>query len=168
MRQPPEPEDSFDEKLLADVRAYGWHCVLVADEHHPEHAEQNLALGVHPIYDAGFAYTVGLSLTFGHPEIVLVGRWRNAHGILNSVGTLVREGRSFAVGDISDEVLDGYTVRFGSVPDDRRVELLTYAAWLNRRRPFAALQLVLPDRSGRWPDDHLYDSYEQPLLAVVQ
>jgi hypothetical protein len=28
----PEPEDAFEEELVADVRAFGWHCVLVADE----------------------------------------------------------------------------------------------------------------------------------------
>ncbi len=38
-----EPEDAFDEKLLADVREAGWHCVLVATEHHGQHAGANLA-----------------------------------------------------------------------------------------------------------------------------
>ena len=70
----PGPEDSFDEKLIADVRTFGWHCLHVADEHHPEHAEQNAAEGRHPIYDAAFSYTLGLWLTHSHPELVLVGR----------------------------------------------------------------------------------------------
>ena len=76
----PEPEDASDEKLISDIRTYGWHCIHVADEHHPEHAAQNAALGPHPIYDAAFSYTVGLSLTLDHPELVLgirsrCGRW---------------------------------------------------------------------------------------------
>jgi nicotinamidase-related amidase len=74
----PEPESDFDERLVADVREHGWHCILVAEEHHPEHAALNAALRRHPVYDAAFAYTVGLWLTRDHPELVLVGRWQQA------------------------------------------------------------------------------------------
>ena len=45
------------------------------------------------------------------------------------------------------------------------VELLTYADWANRRGPFEALQLILPDSSGRWPEDPDYNAYAQPLLG---
>lgn len=161
----PEPQDAFDRKLLADVREHGWHCVLVADEHHPEHAALNAALAPHPVYDAAFAYTVGLWLTWRHPELVLVGRWPHAHAIIASAVALVTAGRRLQDGETSDEVLDGYDVRFARVSEGRRVELLTYADWANGRRPFEAIQLVLPDSSGRWPDDPGYDSYPQPLLA---
>jgi hypothetical protein len=161
----PEPEDAFDEKLVADVRDVGWHCVLVADEHHPEHAAANVALPAHPIYDAAFAYTAGLWLTRAHPELVLVGRWEHAHAILATVVSLIDERSRFQVGDVSDQVLDGYLVRFGAVSASRRTELLTYADWLNRRRRFDALQVVLPDRQGNWPDEPGYDAYAQPLLA---
>ena len=161
----PEPEDAFDEKLVADVRQYGWHCVLVADEHHPEHAAANLALGPHPVYDAAFAYTAGLWLTRGHPELVLVGRWTRAHAILAAVVSLIDEGGRFGPDDRSDDVLDGYPVRFAAVSASRRTELLTYADWLHRRRPFDALQVVLPDREGTWPDEPGYSGYAQPLLA---
>jgi hypothetical protein len=161
----PAAEDAFDEKLLSDIRAYGWHCVSVADEHHPEHAEANAALGPHPIYDATFAYSVGLWLTYGHPELVLVGRWQYAHGILSSAVDLIKEGTRFEPGDTTGEVLDDYQVCFRAVPEARREELLTYASWANRRRPFDAVQLVLPDRSGVWPWDPGYDAYPQPMLA---
>jgi hypothetical protein len=160
----PSAEDSFDEKLLADVREYGWHCVLVADEHHPHHAEANAALGPHPIYDAAFAYTVGLWLTRRHPELVLVGRWQHAHAILAAAVVLVEEGTVFVAGDETDEILEGYTVCFREVSAPRREELLTYASWANRRRSFEALQLVVPDRAGRWSWDAAYDAYPQPPL----
>ena len=45
----PQPEDDFDERLLADVRNHGWHCVLVADVHQPGHAASNAALGPHAV-----------------------------------------------------------------------------------------------------------------------
>ena len=55
MAELPTPESEADARAIADVEKYGWHCVLVADELHPEHAEQNAALGPHPVYDAAFA-----------------------------------------------------------------------------------------------------------------
>jgi hypothetical protein len=146
----PAPDDAFDEKLVADVRAYGWHCVLVGAEGEA---------------DPPFAYTVGLFHTFGHPELVLAGRWRHAHGILGAAVELVGDGARLAPGDESDEVLEGYPVRFGPVSDEQRSELLTYAGWLYSGRAFPALQLILPDRAGRMPDDTGYDGYPQPLLG---
>jgi hypothetical protein len=151
----PEPEDAFEAKLVADVRDYGWHCVLVGD------GEDDDA----PPGDPPFAYTVGLTHTYGHPELVLVGRWQYAHGILGAAVELVHEGARLAPGDESDEVLEGYPVRFGAVADDRRRELLTHAGWLYGDRPFAALQVILPDGAGRMPDDPGYDGYPQPLLG---
>ncbi len=161
----PEPRDQFDEKLVADVREYGWHCVLVADEHHPEHAEANAALEPHPVYDAGFAYTVGVGLSFAHPELILIGRWQHAHAILGAVVSLVSDGHRFAAGDESDEVLDGYRVSFAAVSEQRRVELLTCVDWLHHGGPFEALQLILPDSAGRWPEDPAYNAFSQPRLA---
>jgi hypothetical protein len=161
----PEPEDSFDEKLISDIRSVGWHCVHVADEHHPEHAEQNAALGPHAIYDAAFAYTVGLWLTRSHPELVLVGRWKHAHAVLATAVSHIDEGARYEPGSTSDQIVEGYSVRFADVSPERRTELLTYASWANRRRPFEALQLVVPDASGRWPWDAAYDSIPQPLLT---
>jgi hypothetical protein len=161
----PEPRDASDEKLLADVREFGWHCVRVADEHHPEHAAANTALPPHPIYDAAFAYTVGLWRTYSHPELILVGRWQHAHPILAQVVSLIRDGRTFAAGDRSDEVLDDYEVSFGAVANHRRLELLTWADWLNKGAQFDALQLILPDRAGAWPNDPVYKAFPQPLLV---
>jgi hypothetical protein len=151
LSEPPEPENAFDEKLISDIRVYGWHCLHVADEHHPDHAEENAALGPHPIYDAAFSYTVGLWISPTHPELVLVGRWKQNHAIIAAAVSAIDEGSRFEVGSTSAEVLHGYDVCFGAVLPARRTELLTYASWANRRRPFEALQLVLPDAAGRWP-----------------
>jgi len=76
----------------------------------------------------------------------------------------IEEGGQFEVGSTSDKVLEGYDVAFAAVAPARRTELLTYASWANHRRPFEALQLVLPDAAGRWPWDERYDSVPQPLL----
>jgi hypothetical protein len=151
----PEPENAFDAKVVADVREYGWHCVLVGNGE-----------GDHAAHDEpSFAYTVGLMHTYGHPELVLMGHWQYAHGILGAAVELVHEGARLAPGDESDDVLEDYPVRFGAVADERRRELLAHAGWLYEGRPFPALQVILPDRAGRMPDDPDYDGYPQPLLA---
>jgi hypothetical protein len=160
----PEPEDSFDERLIADIREYGWHCVLVDDAHHPEHAAENAALGPHPVYDATFAYSVGLWLTRHHAELILVGRWQHAHAMIASAVSLIEDGVRFHIGDVTDQILEGHEVGFRGVSADQREELLTYASWTNRRRPFEALQLVLPDVTGLWPWDPGYAGFPQPLL----
>jgi hypothetical protein len=165
MLELPEPENALDEKLLADVRTYGWHCITVADELHPEHAKENAARGPHEIYDAAFTYTVGLWLTQDHPELVLVGRWPNPHAVLASAVAIIESGQRFNPDDSSDEVIERYAVCFRAVSRTRCEELLTYASWLIGRRAFDAMQLVLPDASGRWPWDAEYASVPQPLLG---
>ncbi len=103
--------------------------------------------------------------TYSHPELILVGRWQLAHQVIANVVQLIGDGQRFAAGDRSDEVLMEYEVSFGAVSDLRRLELLTCADWLNRGAQFEALQLILPDKTGAWPDDPNYGPYPQPLLA---
>lgn len=146
------------------IRTHGWHAVHVADEYHPEHAAENAALDPHPIYDAGFSYTVGLSLTRAHPELVLVGHWKQNHAVIGGAVAAIERGERFEIGSTSDQVIEGYPVCFTAVTPLRREELLTYTSWLYRRKPFEALQLVLPDAAGRWPWEPGYDSLPQPLL----
>src|SRR6476469_10971713 len=140
----PVPEDAVEEKLVADVREYGWHCVLVGGEGRAAR-------------EAPYAYTVGLTHSYGHPELVLVGRWQHAHGFLGAAVDVVREGTRLAPGDESDDVLEGYPVRFGAVSAARRADLLSRAVWLYRHRPFESLQVLLPDGGGRMPDEPDYD-----------
>jgi hypothetical protein len=88
-------------------RSYGWHCIQVADEYHPEHAAENAALPPHAVYDAAFSYTVGSCRTFQHPRTDR--RWAlAARAWLNVIVEMIREGQRFAPGDRTDEVLEGY------------------------------------------------------------
>jgi hypothetical protein len=96
----PVPADDHDRKLLADVQVHGWHVIGVEeDEEGP-----------------GFAYSIGLYRTFGHPEIIVVGlRVQVMHRMINVVGEEVRSGKKFGHLDESGDVLDGYNVAFRTV-----------------------------------------------------
>ena len=166
-RRLPKPEDPGDDRVLADIREYGFHAKHVRKGAHPEHAAAEAAEPSNPFYEAGFSYTVGLHHSHGHPELVVVGPLPDdqAHAILWEVVHLIEAGRSFAAGDESDEVLDGYPARFGPVTHHWRKEILTFADWAARRKRFEALQILLPDKAGTFPDDAAYAGPPQPLLA---
>jgi Domain of unknown function (DUF4262) len=165
-RRLPKPTDPGDEKVLADIREYGFHAKHVRPDAHPEHAAENAALGPHPIYDIGFSYTVGLPYSHDHAEIALVGRIPDdkAHAILWEVVHLIEGGASFAPGDQSDLILRELPARFGPVSAHRRKELLTFADWAARRKRFEAVQLLVPDREGNFPGEAGYAGPPQPLL----
>jgi hypothetical protein len=133
---PPAARDDADRKLLADIDQYGWHVVGVEqDDEGP-----------------GFAYSVGLYRTFGHPEMLVIGLAINVmFGMVNGVGELVRGGKRFEQLDESGDVLDGFNVAF------RQVELANYdnyvgcAQWFYRGDGFPVLQCVWPDSRHRYP-----------------
>ena len=166
-RRLPKPTDPGDDKVLADIRKFGFHAKHVRKGAHPEHAELEAAEPTNPVYDAGISYTVGLPYSHGHPELALVGPLPDdmAHDILWAVVHLIEDGRTFAVGDESDEILAGYTARFGPVSEFWRKEVLTFADWAARRKRFEALQILLPDEAGAFPGDPAYDGMPQPLLG---
>ena len=166
-RRLPRPTDPGDEKVHAAIRTHGFHAKHVRPDAHPEHAAEKAALGPDPILDIGLSYTVGLPYSHRHPELAIVTGmpFGQAHAILWEVVRLIERGARFRVGDESRDVLVDYAVRFGAVQPHWRKELLTFADWAARRRSFEALQLLIPDRAGRFPTDPGYAGARQPLLG---
>ena len=154
----PKPSDSGDEKVLSDVRNFGCHIVSVlADEHGP-----------------GFAFTIGLHLNFGHPEVIIFAlKQEVAGGVLNHICDLARGGSAFTAGATSDELLEGLPVTFLEVGLEHYRDHLGFALWFYRSLlpdHFPCLQLVWPDKSGVFPWQEGFDeSYRhlQPLLGRV-
>lgn len=174
----PEPTDWMEADVVTNVRDHGWHVALIhggactycaeGDDPHDHDHDDPVEYddpAVAAAYAASFAYTVGLSPRFGHPEIILVGGWAGAGHFLNRVGDRVRDGQRFAPGDTSTEILDDFAVRFGDVSEAGRWSLLTLAHWAMHRHYYDALQLVLPDPLGNWPEDPGYRGFAQPSLA---
>jgi hypothetical protein len=149
----PEPTDDVERRLVADVRAYGWHAVHVRAGDHPA-----------PLTGVPFAYTTGLWLTANHPEVVLTGDFVHAQELLAAVVLLVQRGERFLPGAETDGVLADGPVRFGAVDRRHHAGPLGYAGWVHRGRGFQAVQLLVPDGAGRWPTDEGYAGVPQPAL----
>ena len=135
-KDPPEPADEHDRKLLADVEQHGLHVIGVeADEEGP-----------------GFAYSIGLYQAFGHPEVILLGLpIRVMHPILNGIGEQVKSGKRFGHLDESGDALDGFNVCFRTVERRHYRDYFGYASWFYRGDHFPALQCVWPDAYHRSP-----------------
>jgi hypothetical protein len=107
-----------------------------------------------------WAYTVGLSIVFGHPEFVIAGATATSSaGALSLLGRRVAQGERFAVDAATDFYLEGVPARLVPVHLDHwRTD--RFAVWVNYvgsiGPPYpnmAALQLLWTDREGRFPDD---------------
>jgi hypothetical protein len=126
-----------DRKLLDDVDEYGVHIV-----HVPENDDG----------EPGFSFTIGLWHSFEQPEVVVFGLPEEvAHDLLNSIADEAAEDKKFLPDTRHEEVLVGYPVRFVAVPKERYGDYLGSAVWAYESADFPCVQLVWPDKQGRWP-----------------
>jgi hypothetical protein len=155
--QMPVPDDDQDRKLLSDVAEHGWHIPhIFADESGP-----------------CFSFSVGFYLKFGHPEILVMGLSQSvAHKFINLVGGYIRSGRVFRPGERTDDLAQGFSCCFVPIVTEHYREYLGYGIWFYRslKQPFPALQLVWPDKQGKFPWESGYDERFfklQRLLNVI-
>ena len=145
--------DQEDVSLLERVGKYG-HMVL----HIPEDE-------VGP----GFSFSVGLTHTHGHAELLLFGLdWEVAHSYVNFLAEKIAGGRRYVDGEEVPELFGRYAGAFVAVPRSQYPEYLGTARWAYRSDDFETLQVVYPDREGRWPwEDGVHDGFlaRQPVLG---
>ncbi|MEY9122997.1 DUF4262 domain-containing protein [Bradyrhizobium yuanmingense] len=133
----PEPEHEADKVILRNVRNHGCHITGIPDANPP------------------FAFSIGLYLNYGHPELIIFGqRAETAQAIINLVRDRVQSGHQFVDGDISDDLLEnGYKLGFWEVPFAAYPEYLGTAIWFywKSRRAFPCLQVIWQDVNRRFP-----------------
>jgi hypothetical protein len=101
----------------------------------------------------GFAYTLGLVQSFGHPELIVFGLRREVmHGILNGLGERVRSGERLPeetrIADVLERELQ--VVLRPVRGEDNFGEYLGYGLRYYGRI-FPALQVFWPDRENKLP-----------------
>jgi hypothetical protein len=149
----PEPEQEADKVVLRNVRNRGCHIVGIPGANPP------------------FAFSIGLFLNFGHPELVIFGQSsENAQAIINLIRDRAASGHKFADGDISDDLLENdYKLGFWQVPFAAYPEYLGTAIWFycKSRLAFPCLQIIWQDVDRRFPWEAECSSAvkeQQPLL----
>lgn len=142
-----EQLDAAERKAVDDVARFGWHCIQV------------FSLPDDPIQTT-FAYTVGLSHTHRWPELICLGLETNTlHKLLsNAISELRRRGATPAPGMVLHDVTEGYSCRLIEFSSSLLHKDLGWASWFARREGYdptriTCLQLIWPDRHGRFPDD---------------
>lgn len=149
----PEPEHEADKVILRNVRNHGCHIVGI------------------PNADPPFAFSIGLFVNYGHPELIILGqRAENARAIINLVRDRVADGHKFVDGDISGDFLENdYKLGFWQVPFKAYPEYLGTAIWFysKSRLAFPCLQIIWQDVDRRFPwesECSLAVKGDQPLL----
>lgn len=152
MRQRSDDLDPAEQRILDDVAEWGVHVVTV-----PEGKA------------AGYSFTIGLWESFGQPEVVVFGLPPQvATELLNLIADEADEGTKFTAGSRHEGLLHDYAVRFVEVPKAQQAEFLARAQWAYEGEDFPAVQLVWPDKQGRWPwDPEARDGFRsgQPVLG---
>ena len=142
-----EALDTAEQKAVNDVEQYGWHCIKV------------FSLPDDPVQTT-FAYTVGLHHTHRWPELICFGLETDTlHKLLsNAIGELRHSGMAPKPGVILHEVMEAFPCRLIEFSSSLMQQDLGWALWFAQHKGYdpsriQCLQLVWPDRHGRFPDD---------------
>ena len=142
-------------QIHRDIARVGWHVVKVRERTEAD--------------EPPFAYTLGLTRTYGHPELMIVGLdLDDMHAVLNDLGDLVKAGRVFASMDEVAEILEGCLCRIAPVAHSQLDMWVGQALEYYGNADVTLLQCLWPDRNGRFPGDADFDerlSLLQPLLS---
>jgi len=121
--------------------------------------------------DPPYAYSVGLSKAFNHPEIYLVGLpYETSVSVINEAGKRIKDGARFDGACYSDVIVQQFPVAF--MPIEKRSVIAHSAAGRNiLGNVFQGIQMIVPDATGRFPWDEGCDrdmaSVQMSLLDVV-
>lgn len=144
-------DDLFEETKL-NIDKFGLEVILVTSTN----------------YSPSFAYSIGLTKTYNHPEIICFGfSNRLGHEILNDVAEIIKNGEIIKSGLIYTEIFKDSRATFLKV--DKRNIRDYFGAGLNYYddEEFNALQLIWTDRNDKFPWEDNFEEeflFKQPLL----
>lgn len=119
-------------------------------------------------YCPSFAYSIGLTQKFNHPEIICFGLPNDiGHAIINDIAEIVQKGEKIESGKIYTEIFSESRATFLKV--DKRNIGDYFGAALNYYgdKSFEALQVVWTDRNDKLPWENNFEEeflFKQPLL----
>ena len=120
------------------------------------------------IYNPSFAYSVGLTETFNHPEVICFGLPSSvSHAIINDVAEIIKPSGPIKIEKEYKNIFKNSRAAFLKV-DQRNIEdYFGVALEYYPDKKVEALQLIWTDRNGRFPWEENFEKefiYKQPLL----
>lgn len=147
--------DRAEQTIIGNVRRHGWHVVMVPEDE----------------IGPGFAYTIGLTHTYGTPELAMFGLDVHVmHHMLNTLGSKSAGGAVLTDGQRHTDVIDGHPVTLRQADPRWYRTFFGRAIAFYRRPPFPVLQVAWPDPDDRFhweeqADERLRESQPQLWLA---
>lgn len=143
-----------DQALVQNILRVGWAVV-----------------GIDPsAISAAWAFSVGIFHTFCRPELAMFGlRVSDMEAVLNLLANDVKNGVSLRPGEERFGVIDKYPIQVREVHPSWARDLFGWALWFYRSAPPLFLQVVWPDRNGRFPSDSGCEQecqMSQPMLWI--
>lgn len=130
--------DTLMEEFTDVIERVGWAAVGVFAASHD---------------DASFSYTIGLTETLQHPELIIYGvHYQQAHSILACAIDLIKEKELLLTpGEKYQGIVSKYPILIRDVADPASRPLNMATRYYGH--PVMAVQLVWPDESGLFPGD---------------
>ena len=116
-------------------------------------------------YLPAFSYSVGLTKSYSHPELLIMGLSREINlSILEHACELVRDGKKFEIQTDYEEFLEGFSICFLPILKKHLPDYFGFGIEYYGDMEFEALQLIWPDKQSRWP----WDEEFEPELLINQ
>ncbi|MEU8320766.1 DUF4262 domain-containing protein [Nonomuraea sp. NPDC048881] len=140
--------DLTDQHTVEHVQARGWSVKMIPEDDH----------------GPGFAYTVGLWHTHRSPELAMFGLdVRLMHVLLNDLADEIAAGRPAQADEERHDLLERHPVVLKTVDLSWYREFFGCAISFYRRLSFPVLEVLWPDRDGRFPWNTGYDEQYREL-----
>jgi hypothetical protein len=133
---PPDALDEAEQSFVAKIREHGWFRTSIFGE---EEAP-------------GYAFTTGFWVNASQPELIIFSmKNETAHSVLWDLFRDAKSGQALPVGKRTDAVFANLPAYAFPVARRHYRDLLGWSWWFYGGGDFPCLQIVWPDRDGRFP-----------------
>ncbi len=141
--------DEGEETIRANIAEHGWHIAIVSEGDG----------------EPGFAYSIGMKETLGHPEIVVFGLpGQLMASMINELGGRARNGEPAPVGKRIEGLIEQADCILHPVNKSRYREFFGYGRWCYNGDNFEVLQCFWPGKiDGLFPWEPGSDEYVQSM-----